>query len=303
MAANAVSLLGALGAAQSSDPGLLEDPATPSAPTASERPTAPEPDAPRTTASAEAASPASADAAPLGEAPDPLRCLVRDYAARAVQDPIGVWWLELPTGARVAYDDGRAKSFSEALETPDVRDVFRYVYRAGPIVPVAMMDEDPGRIRLEPLFRATYGATEKEVAQALAPVALRGRTVRVHKKIAAPLRRVAVRLDAAARADPSIDAFFEHLGGSFAWRPVAGTDRLSAHSWAVALDLNPSLGNYWRDARPPVWRNRVPGAIVTAFESEGFIWGGRWFHFDTMHFEYRPELLDPSCSPHPEGDP
>ena len=31
--------------------------------------------------------------------------------------------------------------------------------------------------------------------------------------------------------------------------------------------------------------------IVDVFERHGFIWGGRWFHYDTMHFEYRPELL------------
>ena len=37
------------------------------------------------------------------------------------------------------------------------------------------------------------------------------------------------------------------------------------------------------------------GPHVDAFEAEGFIWGGRWYHFDTMHFEYRPELLDGSC--------
>ena len=39
------------------------------------------------------------------------------------------------------------------------------------------------------------------------------------------------------------------------------------------------------------WRNRFPQAIVDAFEAEGFIWGGRWYHYDTMHFEYRPELF------------
>jgi hypothetical protein len=27
------------------------------------------------------------------------------------------------------------------------------------------------------------------------------------------------------------------------------------------------------------------------FEKHGFIWGGKWYHYDTMHFEYRPELL------------
>jgi hypothetical protein len=30
---------------------------------------------------------------------------------------------------------------------------------------------------------------------------------------------------------------------------------------------------------------------VAVFERHGFIWGGRWAHYDTMHFEYRPELL------------
>jgi len=21
------------------------------------------------------------------------------------------------------------------------------------------------------------------------------------------------------------------------------------------------------------------------------VWGGKWYHYDTMHFEYRPEIL------------
>ena len=40
-----------------------------------------------------------------------------------------------------------------------------------------------------------------------------------------------------------------------------------------------------------VWKNRVPGAIGEIFERHGFIWGAKWYHFDTMHFEYRPELI------------
>ena len=35
----------------------------------------------------------------------------------------------------------------------------------------------------------------------------------------------------------------------------------------------------------------VPHEIVEVFERHGFIWGGKWYHYDTMHFEYRPELL------------
>ena len=44
-----------------------------------------------------------------------------------------------------------------------------------------------------------------------------------------------------------------------------------------------------------IWKNKIPQEIVDAFEAEGFIWGGRWAHYDTMHFEYRPELLSPLC--------
>jgi hypothetical protein len=31
--------------------------------------------------------------------------------------------------------------------------------------------------------------------------------------------------------------------------------------------------------------------VIRAFEEQGFIWGGRWARYDTMHFEYHPELL------------
>jgi hypothetical protein len=31
--------------------------------------------------------------------------------------------------------------------------------------------------------------------------------------------------------------------------------------------------------------------VIKIFEEYGFIWGGNWALIDTMHFEYRPELL------------
>jgi hypothetical protein len=39
------------------------------------------------------------------------------------------------------------------------------------------------------------------------------------------------------------------------------------------------------------YENRIPMEIVAIFEKHGFIWGGKWYHYDTMHFEYRPEIL------------
>jgi hypothetical protein len=35
----------------------------------------------------------------------------------------------------------------------------------------------------------------------------------------------------------------------------------------------------------------MPREIVEIFERHGFIWGGKWYHYGTMHFGYRPELI------------
>jgi hypothetical protein len=54
--------------------------------------------------------------------------------------------------------------------------------------------------------------------------------------------------------------------------------------------------NYWRwvhgaETDDLAYRNQIPYEIVEIFERHGYIWGGKWYHYDTMHFEYRPELL------------
>jgi hypothetical protein len=187
----------------------------------------------------------------------------------------------------------------EQAETAIV-ELFEQRYRRGPIEPPAR-DYDPGRVRSEPLMKATYGHDAKEVAAALVPVQVGGHTFSVHRRIRGPLERVAKRLQSAW--DASLATYFERPGGTFNWRTIAGTQELSNHAWAVALDLNVSMAHYWRNegaaaassAKGLRWQNRYPARIVDAFEAEGFIWGGRWYHYDTMHFEYRPELLDPSC--------
>jgi len=219
--------------------------------------------------------------APSHEAPAPLHCLVTHYAAAERLDP-GGWSLVLPSGQTIPY--------------AQVEEVYEPRYPTGAITPITDSDFDPGRVRIDGLFFATYGATAKDVEAALVRVRIGGKTVLVHRKIAEPLRRVAERIDRAMKHDPSLARFFESLGGTFNWRKIAGTDELSMHSWAIAIDLDTSRANYWRNAteQPLVWKNRYPQAIVDAFESEGFAWGGRWYHYDTMHFEYRPELLDPS---------
>ena len=78
--------------------------------------------------------------------------------------------------------------------------------------------------------------------------------------------------------------------------PAAGTKRKSNHGSASAIDINAKYGSYWRWDKPDAkglyrWKNTRPTEIVEIFEEHGFIWGGKWYHYDTLHFEYRPELL------------
>jgi D-alanyl-D-alanine carboxypeptidase len=240
------------------------------------------PAAPVTVTASVTASAAVTASATVTAPPPAIACLTRTYDAIAKHTDTG-WWLVPTNGEPISY--------------ADVTQVYDQRYPTGPIRPITEVDFDPGRIRYDALFFATYGKTAREVESALVRVALGHKQVLVHRKIAEPLRRVATRIDAAMKADPSLSRFFESLGGTFNWRPIAGTRELSMHAWGVAIDLDTSRANYWRNEREIAWKNHYPQTIVDAFEAEGFVWGGRWYHYDTMHFEYRPELLDPSCYP------
>jgi hypothetical protein len=234
--------------------------------------------------------------------PAPLACVARLYGG-APELSDGEWTLNLPDGQRIRYDDHRSKSFEERLESPDLEDMFSIRYQPGAIRPVDTPDEDPGRIRVDALFSAAYGSSRANVD--VIPIRFLDQRLEVHRKVAPAFLRVAARLERVRQADPSVGPFLQHLGGTFVWRAIAGTERRSAHAYGISIDLNVARSHYWRwqkPASPLKWTNRVPQSIVEAFEAEGFIWGGRWYHYDTMHFEYRPELLDPACyAPPPDA--
>lgn len=73
-------------------------------------------------------------------------------------------------------------------------------------------------------------------------------------------------------------------GGLYCWRPKRTAGELSVHTWAAAIDLDPL-----RNPQGTPWdggETMMPAAAVTAFESTGFEWGGRWTHPDCMHFQW-----------------
>ncbi|NOT71161.1 MAG: M15 family metallopeptidase [Hyphomicrobium sp.] len=207
-------------------------------------------------------------------------------------------------GTTMPLDDGRGpKSFDAWLAAPDIDDMFALAYPAGtPATPPAK-DADPGRARNAAFFEKVYGDCRKgNVPANLADVVwlpkksgARIKATRING-VAQKLQAVSDALDALPAA---FDVYLKPPAGTYNCRKIAGSTSASAHSYGIAIDIATARADYWRwsgggtaGASGPIrYRNKIPPEIVAIFEQHGFIWGGRWHHYDTMHFEYRPELL------------
>ena len=186
---------------------------------------------------------------------------------------------------------GAAQAGGLALEHATLADQLAEPYPAGTTSEPA---GDPGRARDRAFFDRVYGDCRRgEVEPHLVTVAwlpddggqrLRLTSVNgVAAALAAVSREIALLpADVRRAAHPS--------AGAYLCRDARGEHAPSMHAYGAAIDLNVGWSDYWRWGGGP-WRNRIPAAVVAAFERHGFIWGGRWRHFDTMHFEYRPELF------------
>ena len=130
-----------------------------------------------------------------------------------------------------------------------------------------------------------------------------GHSLQVHYEITPALARVQQRILETAETDASVRAWKDNIDRMYGWvwRNIGGTQSRSFHAYGIAIDIMPRVTGgravYWRWAGPD-WmtipherRYHPPDVVIQAFESFGFIWGGKWPVFDTIHFEYRPELL------------
>jgi hypothetical protein len=140
-----------------------------------------------------------------------------------------------------------------------------------------------------------------------------GQSLDVHERIVPQLRRVDKKIRAAAETDQETARFLRNLGSvdGFYWRQIRDTAGRSFHSMGIAIDLLPKhyrnyiiYWNWEKESKGANWmltplsQRWTPGAaVIAAFESEGFIWGGKWAVWDNMHFEYRPELLEGRALP------
>jgi peptidoglycan LD-endopeptidase CwlK len=211
-------------------------------------------------------------------------------------------YLVFPDGTRFLFNDGMSKTPYQKLVNPDIEDMFAYPYPKGRLASPPTNGLDPGGSHHIGFFKKLYGSTEGAARANLVIVPKWSSAVKynlyMNKRYgaAAALTKVSADLRALIASKPSLAPYVTgELGGTFNWRYVTGTTTLSNHSFGTAVDLNVKYTNFW------VWdmklsghlnyRNQIPYDIVQIFENHGFIWGGKWTYYDTMHFEFRPEML------------
>jgi hypothetical protein len=229
--------------------------------------------------------------------PDQMRILMKYYPQIAKFENNTVI---MKSGETFIYDDGKKKTAQELLDNPDIEDMFTYAYQRGTLSSTIERYYDPGRIRHEGFFKAIYGKTKSDVTKNLTTVIWSPRNAKqmirittinnVHKRV----------MDISNELEEHAEwkKYYSNIGGTFNWRNIAGTKRISFHSFGITMDINTKHSHYWQwdckctdENKVIPYRNIIPQGIVDIFEKHGFIWGGKWYHYDTMHFEYRPELV------------
>lgn len=204
-------------------------------------------------------------------------------------------------GTIMPLSDGvENKPFDALLRQASIADQLRLPYPRGSLPQPPAVDSDPGRFRNTALFTKMYGDCRRgEVTPHLVSLAWLPKTWGKLIRITA-INGVDQQLRAISEEIDALPGTIKHaaypIAGTYNCRAVADTGQPSPHSYGIAIDLNTAMSDYWfwRPHNGPIaYRNRMPTEIVAIFGRHGFIWGGNWYHFDTMHFEYRPELLSP----------
>ncbi|OYU81276.1 MAG: hypothetical protein CFE23_05805 [Flavobacterium sp. BFFFF1] len=230
------------------------------------------------------------------QVPEPVQKLLKAYPDHITGYKDN--YIIFKDGTKLPYDDGRQKSAGELLNSADVEDQFKYDYK--PEKRERGNTMDPGRIRNEDFFKRIYGFSAKEVEPRLVTVTWCPKLVNQKIRVTTVngLDKIVTALSNELDRHPEFKPYVTNIGGTYNWRKISGTDRLSAHSFGCTIDINVKYSDYWQwqckckdEGAKLVYKNRIPESLVAIFEKYGFIWGGKWYHFDTMHFEYRPELL------------
>ncbi|AGX44790.1 M15 family metallopeptidase [Clostridium saccharobutylicum] len=205
-------------------------------------------------------------------------------------------YLIMKSGKKIIYDDKKQKSHEEKLNNPDLQDMLEQVYPLDKSADIMDKSFDPGRARHYELLSEVYGGSRQSIEKNLTSLHYGYTNYQFNSK-----NKANICLEAAlkeimplAKTRGDISSILYPASGTYNYRVIAGTGRLSPHSYGIAIDLKSDKRDYWKWSSEKQGKTRLadyPKELVEAFEKNNFVWGGKWGHFDILHFEYRPEII------------
>ncbi len=227
-----------------------------------------------------------------------LLCLMIAYPEHisSLEQSDGRVYLVMKTGKKILYDDKKTKSIEAKIAYPDLQDMMEQPYPITPIKKLMDKNYDPGRARVYSLLNEVYGESKQKIEGNLVNVKVGYGTFQFNKnnQAAEALKNAMSELAPLVEKRKDIRACAYPCSGTYNYRVIAGTNRLSPHSYGIAVDLARDKRDYWQWASREEGQKRLssyPDELVEIFENNNFIWGGKWGHFDILHFEYRPEII------------
>lgn len=252
-----------------------------------------------------------------------LKALQRGYpeVSEPLFDSCTREWLTVVNGKNFFWADGRILPETEKNDGEKYRPFFTYEYEKRIFeVPVKdkalfakLFAEERENISQHSslknntfFFAELYGEiTEQSITENVTEVLFLGNPVYVHNKIASNLKAVNAEVSA-LKKDKKYKSFFSNHRTvyGFNWRAIEYSDVLSLHALGIAVDVMAKRYGklnafwYWESTVNDEWfmltpaqRWMPPLAVIQAFNRHGFVWGGYWSLWDTMHFEYRPDQI------------
>jgi hypothetical protein len=106
-----------------------------------------------------------------------------------------------------------------------------------------------------------------------------------HKLIAKPLKAVFDDILSHYGLDRIKELQLDDFGGCFNYRVMRGGTKLSRHSWAIAIDLDPDRNLLRETKKTARFARPEYKPMIDIFYKHGFINYGVEYDFDWMHFE------------------
>lgn len=200
------------------------------------------------------------------------------------------------SGKKILYDDKKQKTQDQKFASADLQDVLEQYYPLEKTNEIFDKSFDPGRTRNYALLNEVYGSSRQSIEKNLKSLKYGYTNYQFNSQNNAntSLESALKEVMPLASSRGDIGAILYPASGTYNYRQISGTGLLSAHAFGIAIDLKSDPRDYWKWGTIEKAKKRVseyPSELVEAFENNGFVWGGKWGHFDILHFEYRPEII------------